>query len=280
MITEVSIGKLNWYVDAFPGPQAMLATASLAAGNTAGHLWEFSQPVGDNMLLLWDKGNNVFYIAGRLVAKATQDVLREFIATQVRAQAMAEGLVRFKVRPMTPALAEGTAMLFADVTLKEHTSLFYGFEQAQPNVPRTPAVDGLAFAMIDRHLLAETHLENIAEVRGEIAWMWPGLDRYYEHGWGVAARAPSRRGEQIICWCTAEYVGPATCGIGVATVPPYEGRGVATAVASRFVEEGLRRGLKPHWECASRNVASVRVAEKVGFTRLETIQYWLGTFDS
>ena len=47
----------------FAGPQPELAFASIVAGNTAGRLWQIDTPAG-LAALLWDKGNNVVYLAG------------------------------------------------------------------------------------------------------------------------------------------------------------------------------------------------------------------------
>jgi RimJ/RimL family protein N-acetyltransferase len=58
----------------------------------------------------------------------------------------------------------------------------------------------------------------------------------------------------------------------------FERRGVATATAARFVEECLRRRIDQFWECAASNLASARVAEKVGFVRLEETRFWAGSF--
>jgi RimJ/RimL family protein N-acetyltransferase len=84
--------------------------------------------------------------------------------------------------------------------------------------------------------------------------------------------------DTAVCWCTAEYVSRSLCGIGIATVPDFQRRGIATAAAVHFVEESLRRGLIPHWECNEQNFPSLRLAEKIGFTLLETNDFWAGSF--
>jgi RimJ/RimL family protein N-acetyltransferase len=96
------------------------------------------------------------------------------------------------------------------------------------------------------------------------------------HGFGYAAVIPDR----VICWCTAEYVSPQRCGIGIATDPAFERRGVATATAAQFVAECLRRGKRPYWECAAGNPASARVAEKAGFELLEQTRFWAGSLNA
>jgi GNAT superfamily N-acetyltransferase len=66
--------------------------------------------------------------------------------------------------------------------------------------------------------------------------------------------------------CVACSVSRERADHGVDTAPGYEGRGLGTAVAQATVQEGLRRGLRPEWMAEAANPASLRVAQKVGFT--------------
>jgi RimJ/RimL family protein N-acetyltransferase len=130
------------------------------------------------------------------------------------------------------------------------------------------------FQPINADFLGRDELQNLAYVRDEIKTMWPSLERFGEKGFGVAALLE----ETVIGWCTAEYASEGQCGIGIATVSEFENKGVATAMAARFVEICLQRHLTPHWECNSRNPGSVRVAEKVGFELIQEGTFWIGAF--
>jgi RimJ/RimL family protein N-acetyltransferase len=113
-------------------------------------------------------------------------------------------------------------------------------------------------------------------VQAEIEWMWPSEEHFYRHGFGTLALLHG----QIVCWCTAEYVGPTRCGIGITTIQAYERRGVATATAAAFVHAAQQRGLTACWECNSANRGSIRVAEKVGFVCQAEESYWTSSFAS
>lgn len=51
--------------------------------------------------------------------------------------------------------------------------------------------------------------------------------------------------------------------VEVSTAPEYRMRGLAKLTAARFVEECIKRGLKPNWD--ARNMASVKIASRIGF---------------
>lgn len=273
MVEELSIKKLADYVAFFPGPHLAMVTASILAGNTRGRLWAIVHPgAAAPTLLLWDQGNKVFYLAGEVADAAVVAELHTLLTTTIRPAALAAGVAYFKVHALSTSGAAALPTLFPWCTLRPVESLFYGFAQPQPHQVTTPTVADLHFVPIDQSLLLTATLENVSLIRDEVCWMWPDLEQFYAHGFGVAALIPAR----VICWCTAEYVSPTMCGIGITTDEAYQGRGLASATAARFVQLCQQRGISPYWECGRWNGPSMRVAEKVGFTQLTTEQFWVG----
>lgn len=272
MLEELSINKLAGYAASFPGPHLAMVTAAIVAGNTVGQLWAVRQGGDAPVLLLWDQGNKVFYLAGERIGEAATAALGTLLATTIRPAALATGVAYFKVRPLSAAGVEMLPALFPWCTLREGESLFYGFMQPLPNPLAPPRVADLHFVPIDQTLLLTETLENIQLIRDEVRWMWPSLAQFYGHGFGMAAVIPGR----VLCWCTAEYVSPTKCGIGITTDEAYQGRGLASATTARFIQLCQQRRITPYWECGRWNTPSRRVAEKVGFTQLTTEQFWVG----
>lgn len=56
--------------------------------------------------------------------------------------------------------------------------------------------------------------------------------------------------------------------IGVSTIEAWRKRGFSTAAASLVAQEIQARGKVPAWSCGEDNYASLRVAEKLGFTEI------------
>ncbi len=61
------------------------------------------------------------------------------------------------------------------------------------------------------------------------------------------------------------FVGLQVEDLGVATELPYRGRGLSAACTVSLAQDVLRRGKRVSWNTSPDNVASIRVAEKVGF---------------
>src|SRR5262249_25698566 len=140
--------------------------------------------------------------------------------------------------------------LFAPGALHEYPVLFSVYDAPTP--PRAipaPALAAVAILPLTCRRLQESGLAHSGEVCAAIRWMWRAEEHFFAHGFGTLAVLQ----DTIVGWCTAEYVGPQRCGIGITTLPAYERQGVATALAAAFVREALQRGLTPCWECGRGN---------------------------
>ena len=65
--------------------------------------------------------------------------------------------------------------------------------------------------------------------------------------------------------------------IGIETHPDCRNMGFATVVAARLLEHCVARGIYPHWSASSENVASIHLAEKLGYVR-DGVYETLGVF--
>lgn len=274
MMEEISECRIKEYVKYFPGSQPSMVLASVVEGNTEAQLWHTSQPDNNVVCLLWDKGNNVFYLSGQLVLAETIKDLASLINTYVRERAIKEGLSYFKVKTLSSSLENSITEIFQNISLHKTDKLFYTFRTKMAKAVPHPRLEGIQYHPIDADMLEEGRFENNHYVKSEIEWMWPSLERFLEKGFGTAAVIDAR----IIGWCTAEYVSKSKCGIGIEVLDEFRNKGIATATAAHFLEHCLHQNIVAHWECDKDNIGSVRVAEKVGFEKTEETVFWSGQF--
>jgi RimJ/RimL family protein N-acetyltransferase len=266
MVQEIAIDRIGAYAEQLHGPHIDLVIAAAVAGNSAAQLWQ----IGQSAVVLWDQGNNVLYLGGELIGESAQQDLTELIHTGIRPRSIQLGRPYFKTRALTPSI-ESVLDSLLSMALRQLPTLLYTLTSARPAV----TVEGIRLLPIDRALLSSPALANIEHIRSEIQSMWPSEERFSTHGFGWAAAVEN----QLVCWCTAEYLSADRCGIGIATVPEFERRGVATATAAQFVREASQRGMTPYWECRADNIGSIRVAEKLGFELLTQERYWAGRWE-
>jgi len=117
---------------------------------------------------------------------------------------------------------------------------------------------------IDTQLLDQSQLKNYQDMCGWIDSFWHSRDDFLDKGVGYCLM----EGDTIVSWCVSVYVGAQNYELGLATVPPYRNRGFATLTSAACVEYCVERRIVPHWHCFKTNLASIAVAEKVGFEKV------------
>ena len=274
MMKEISEYRIEEYVKHFPGSQPEMVLASVIDGNTEAQLWYTPQPDSNVVCFLWDKGNNVFYLSGQLVLPETIKDLASLINTHVKEKAIKEGLSYFNVKTLSSSLENSITDIFQNIALHKIDKFFYTFRAQKVKSIPNPRLEGIQYHPIDADFLEEGRFENSQDVKSEIEWMWPSLGRFLEKGFGIIAVLDA----SIVCWCTAEYVSEKKCGIGIEVVDEFQNKGIATATAAHFLEHCMNRNIFAHWECDKDNIGSVRVAEKVGFEKIEETVFWSGEF--
>ncbi|MFO8061154.1 MAG: GNAT family N-acetyltransferase [Bacillota bacterium] len=271
--TEMDPGQLNDIRHLFPGLRLEMVLDSIACGNTFGRLWTVDPADPGVLSLLWDGGNNKFYLTAGRQASGSLAALGRLVGGEIREAAHECGVLYFGVCALSAA-AEGLAgAAFGGFLTGRRDSLFFRAPAAR-SVRRGPDPEGISFLPIDQEFLSGAG-SVVEAVRREIEWMWPSVEHFLRGGWGTAAVA----GDEVLCWCTAEYVGRRLCGIGIETVPEARNRGLGTATAARVVAEAGRRGCSPNWECGVDNPPSIRVAEKLGFQLEERTSFLVGRFE-
>lgn len=267
MIRETPIAEIDNLTGAFQNPQTQMVLAAVIAGNNRAQIWR-----GDSGVLLWDKGNNVFYLSGYQAIQETAEEWAELIEKVIKPQAIGERKIYFKTHLLDGDSQEPLRKLFPGVELKPSMKRFYNCKNLKISPDESNTLPEIQIELIDANFLTKNRL-NLSYLKSEIEWMWPSINRFTEKGFGFSAMM----NDAIICWCTAEYVSEKSCGLGIETLKLYEKKGIATATAVRMVDYCLRRGITPYWECDQNNPASVRVAEKVGFELLEESMFYAGS---
>ncbi|MEZ4869595.1 MAG: GNAT family N-acetyltransferase [Caldilineaceae bacterium] len=105
------------------------------------------------------------------------------------------------------------------------------------------------------------HLANLSEESAWISKTWGGPAGLAASGYAWGAFV----GDQLAAVANVFFVGDQYEEIGVVTEPAFRGRGVSTACSGVICEEVRKRGHIPSWTTSPDNIASQRVAEKLGF---------------
>ncbi len=255
----------------FDTPDLRLVVDSMISGLTPARVWADDKAT-PRTVLAWE--GRCCYIVGHFGNATINKALSKLFSTEIAREGRSGKLGFFKLSYSPNEWSRSAEEIFGQLKEKDVPRRIYcsvascSFENYSPSLPR-----GLELRQIDVELL-ESGLAHVDSVKDDILGGWPSLDTFLERGFGITLLVES----SVVSWCTAEYVSEDKCGMGIETIKEYEGRGFATIVASEFVRHSLTLGVRPYWDCWVSNKPSVRVAEKVGFTKAYDYKMAIGAF--
>lgn len=271
MTTELPFDEYFLAKPFFGDSEFDLLMSAVLEGNSLAQVWvnEGSEP---ESVFLWDKANNVFYFAGVENDVQFNREIQAIINRRVVPQLKLRRRSFFRIRAAFELWEKFVPSIFTSADLTSGGYLFYTYHKPVERDWRSKIPERFRLERIDEKFLLETQLQNKEYILNEVRQMWPTVDRFVKFGFSLVTE------EKAVCWCTAEYVSSGKCGIGIETVHDYQNRGLATSAASEFVEHYEAKGIEPHWECSAENLASRRVAEKVGFVKEHDFRVYHGRF--
>ncbi|HGA1020625.1 TPA: GNAT family N-acetyltransferase [Bacillus cereus] len=97
-------------------------------------------------------------------------------------------------------------------------------------------------------------------------------EKYYKEYWGSKELFLNggfgfciEQGGMIIAECVSIFRGNSFAEIDIATHKAYQGKGLAQAVATRFIEHCMQNDITPCWDCYVDNISSQKLASKLSF---------------
>lgn len=248
-----------------------LVVDSVIDGNTPA--WVFVDDVArPGRGLIWDR-QDAMLIAGAPDDAFSHDVAR-VIGDEIIPDAQARSIPVLSLQYDTAAwepVIEQT--ILAGRQAERLLRRTYSFDRLRVDW-RAALPAGTEMRRIDRDLLDHPTLDNADQVAGWVDSFWRSHAAFVETGFGYCLA----QGGAIASWCLTVFASGSNYEVGLATAPEYQGQGYATLVAAATIEHCLALGATPHWHCWEENVASQRVADKVGFTRPRTYpayRFWL-----
>ncbi|TYS29400.1 GNAT family N-acetyltransferase [Bacillus pumilus] len=107
---------------------------------------------------------------------------------------------------------------------------------------------------------------------------------YYEAYWGESARFLSKGigvaildGENVVSECVSIFSSEGRAEIDIWTDEVCRGKGLALLAAQHMISICLEKKRTPHWDCDVHHLASIKLAEKLGFQRTKTYRLFYGS---
>ncbi len=248
-----------------------LAVVAVAGGQAAGRVF-VDDPANPGVALVsphWGR----LYLLGRADGTA-EETLRESLRQVIMPPARAAGAAfsRWAMRPSGsptwPALLDGLRVV-------PDERQYYRWAGQAAAVAALPA--GFTLVPADGSLLANDGLRDLELLREEMASERASVDDFLARSFGIAAVYEDR----LAGWCLSEYNTEARCEVGIASLEPFQRRGLAAAMGHAFLDLARAHGMREvGWHCWKRNVASAAAALKIGLHHVADSTVYVGWYDS
>ncbi len=261
MFTELIPSQYDAILPLYAPLDFNLVIRSIVEGNTPA--WVYADDPSDpRTALVWDRQDAIL-IAGDASDSTTRSALREVVMNQIVPNARLRWIPEIALFS-TPAYEPLVPGLFSALSPK--LAARYSYRLAGPHLDPPPPgglpplPEGTALRRIDDGLLS-SQLVHLEEVRGWIDSFWRTPQDFLHTGFGYCAVS----GDTVASWCLTVFAAGSARELGLATVPDFRQRGLATRVAAACIEHGLAHEQQVHWHCWADNRPSALIAQKTGF---------------
>lgn len=244
MLYQLDPAQFDKIAPLFRALDIHLATRALFAGTTRAQVW-VDDPLNPRMALA-QLGHRLFL---------TGTPRAEFAKTWSDWRAQHRAHAPFVVYYAPDAWTE-----FFDKATRRAREYYRWANSREATLP-----PGFTLRWVDAALLENSSLENVAALKEEMCSERASVDDFLARSFGVVALD----NHALAGWCLSEYNTDHACEIGIATMEPYQRRGIATAMTTAFIAHAHARGITEiGWHCYASNRASSATACRAGFERV------------
>lgn len=150
---------------------------------------------------------------------------------------------------------------------------YYTFNQKVGSDWKDKIPSGYTMEYVDENLLQRANLGNMDVLMDEIKDIIASVDEFIKRKF--AGYCLVYKDKEIASWCLS-FMHGSSCEFTVQTVEECQQRGFGTLTTTALIDYCLSHNVTSMgWHCSQKNVASIKLAEKVGFERTENNYSWI-----
>jgi RimJ/RimL family protein N-acetyltransferase len=234
-------------------------------GRTKGRVFA-DDPANPKICFAWTH-SECAYLLGKEGNEQLNSFLRQLLVKEIIPATKAAGRDFLSLFPFPNSIATELERSLQDLLPLQTPVSTYSFNAESFSAHRAKSdtlPSGFRLKTIDAEILRAPGNAYLAE---EIAFYWGSIDDFSQ-GLGHCVL----HDEDMASWCYVEAVGAASQTVDVWTAPQHRRKGLGTAVASAFIARCLSEGHTPFWLNDKANLASRKLAERLGFEHQGDIQ--------
>jgi len=214
-------------------------------------------------------GKECAYLVGGEGNGEFQRALRQLVQETLVPAARADGREYLSVFSFPESYAAKLERLFREQRPLRTPLSTFAFDQARfrrrHGTPgRTPRAS-LTLKELGAEELADPRQAYLA---GEVTAYWETVERFVAEGCGYCVVED----DSLVSWCYVQAFGHGAQTLDIWTAQSHRRQGLGTLVGAAVIDRCLGEGYTPFWICDRTNVASSRLAERLGFDHTGDIE--------
>lgn len=142
--------------------------------------------------------------------------------------------------------------------LKKSSRYSFTFHPEEYDVEEIHLQESFTVHRLDAATIRSSHEFNLEYYER----FWGSAEHFLEKGFGYSVM----KGDAALAGeCTSIFRGKVYAEIDIYTNDEYRGMGVAKKAGQAFIDHCLKNGMIPRWDCKVENLASMKLAERLGF---------------
>lgn len=253
-----------------------IAVETIIEGSSTGVVW-MDEPSHPTLVVLWDHKDGVYIVSLENSQRHMED-LRALFKKEIIPEAEKHNEAPVFVIYTFPEYDEnGIGALFSpDWNVTRKTASFYhlplvGYSSEQDGNQLPLMLEG---NFIDLEVLTDSTIPNICILLEEIESNWESIDNFLTGSFGYYVK--DLENNSLVSWIVVEKIARSCAEFAIETDEYYRCKGLGEFATREMIKHSLKLGLTPHWYCLRDNIASKKLAEKVGFQKMQDYEvFWV-----
>lgn len=99
---------------------------------------------------------------------------------------------------------------------------------------------------------------------------WRSKEDFLKHGYGVVIASASGKPASV---CYTSCIANAVAEIDIASLPEFQGKGLAKYAALKFIDMSIKKEIQANWDCFEDNISSLKTAQSLGFQKIGSYNF-------
>jgi GNAT superfamily N-acetyltransferase len=246
-----------------------IAIDAIIEGTSKGVV-SMNDPSDLTLAVLWDFADGIYVMTTETIDRHLES-LKSLLFEEIIPEAKKENARCLFVMYIFPECDNKEIRALFDSTwiISKQRASFYQYQMGKN--PSNRELVGLPLSyegsFMNKSSLHDSSISKMDVLRKEIEADWESIDNFLTCSVGYYVR--DTKDNSLASWVYIEEIAGSCAEFAIETQEHYRRQGLGQYAAREMIRKSHDLGLIPQWYCFSSNIASVKLAEKLGFQRMQ-----------